>query len=132
MGKAIDTLTSTVQRIDESLELTEDILQEHINNLGASVYYTRESKLTYLAIERGLIKSPELTHKFNTTKSWSEDTECDLLVYSIKFKRYTLNSKQKLAKAKIKIYFCSSEDEYNAFMDALLLGADISNLWSKP
>ena len=132
MGKAIDGLTTTVQMIDESFELTDDMLQEHINNLGASVYYTREAKLTYLAIERRFIESEELIHKFNTTKSWAVDSDSDLLVYSINFKRYSLNSKQKLAKAGIKIYFCDSEEEYHAFMDALLLGADISNLWSKP
>lgn len=129
---ALDSLTTTLQGIDEKLESTSDSLEDFISNYGTSLNYNKESKLTYLAIERSLIKSKELRHTFNTSLPWAVDDETNLLVYSIKLKSFSRNSKERLSRAKIKIYYCSSEEEYQAFMDALLLGADLSNLWSKP
>ena len=128
----LDSLTTTLQRIDENLDSSSDSLENLINNSGVSVNYPRESTLTYLAIDRELIKSKELRYTFNTSLPWAVDDETNLLVYSTKLKSFSRNSKERLSRAKIKIYYCSSEEEYQAFMDSLLLGADLSNLWSKP
>ena len=128
----LDSLTTTLQNIDDNLNSSSDSLENLINTSGVGFTYNRESKLTYLAIERKLIESKELIRTYNSTPPWAVDDESNLLVYSIKLKTFSLNSRERLAKAKIKIYYCSSEEEYQAFMDALLLGADLSNLWSKP
>lgn len=132
MMGAIDSLSTTLQGIDENLNSSSDSLENLINTSGVGFTYNRESKLTYLAIDRKLIKSEELKRTYYSTPPWAVDDESNLLVYSIKLKTFSLNSRERLAKAKIKIYYCSSEEEYQAFMDALLLGADLSNLWSKP
>ena len=128
----LDSLTTTLQNIDDNLNSSSDSLENLINTSGVGFTYNRESKLTYLAIDRKLIKSKELIRTYNSTPPWAVDDESNLLVYSIKLKTFSLNSRERLAKAKIKIYYCNSEEEYQAFMDALLLGADLSNLWSKP
>lgn len=128
----LDSLTTTLQNIDDNLNSSSDSLENLINTSGVGFTYNRESKLTYLAIDRKLIKSKELIRTYNSTPPWAVDDESNLLVYSIKLKTFSLNSRERLAKAKIKIYYCSSEEEYQAFMDSLLLGADLSNLWSKP
>lgn len=129
---ALDSLTTTLQGIDDNLNSSSDSLENLINTSGVGFTYNRDSKLTYLAIDRKLIKSKELIRTYNSTPPWAVDDESNLLVYSIKLKTFSLNSRERLAKAKIKIYYCSSEEEYQAFMDSLLLGADLSNLWSKP
>lgn len=129
---ALDSLTTTLQGIDDNLNSSSDSLENLINTSGVGFTYNRDSKLTYLAIDRKLIKSKELIRTYNSTPPWAVDSETNLLVYSIKLKSFSRNSKERLSRAKIKIYYCSSEEEYQAYMDALLLGADLSNLWSKP
>lgn len=55
----------------------------------------------------------------------------DIIVYSLSYDRITYNTRARLEKAKLNIYFCETVEDFVSMLNAIELGADLSNLWSK-